>query len=469
MGLAVIVVLLVGVMGAGLLVFVRNDLEAVVEVNQGQKAFDVADASVQVAKRHLSKVDANPESYDADAANGESAWSEGAGKSLDFDGDGNDDITVGIRYLEPSTSDEEAGDEDHAPAVLSTGESEYPGGENYFRVTARGVEGRAVRQIRAIFVTENLGLPVGYYATRDINFETGSTMAVDGMSLFAGRCINNLRGDSLTGEDKAYGDWAEDPDTGTPNSHNSEPRTTGEAGAAAPGAPGGTDAPCEGGIDYESGGEENYGSRDFDSVSGTKTFQKNTWGEPASQPDNVITYPFETKNPAADAETIELLRQKAKEQGHYVARSDGDSVSVTTGAEAEQYPPDSDPETVYFVEFDGPKGVVNYEVDPGDSTNEDRVPKGTVVVVNGDLRTGGDAEAHRGAFVVRDPEPGDGVVMSYSRGDDFRLEGFANVEGDILLGGSADGVLPDELQNGIPGLYETDLWSWRECYSEDCS
>ncbi len=461
-----IVVLLVGVMGAGLLVFVRNDLEAVVEVNQGQKAFDVADAGVQVAKRHLSKVDANRESYDTDAANGESAWSEGAGKSLDFDGDGADDITVNIRYLEPATTAEEVGDEDHAPVILSTGESEYPGGENYFRVTARGVEGEAVRQVRAIFITKNRSLPAGYYATRDINFEIGSTMAVDGMSLFAGRCIENLRGDSLTGEDKAYGNWAEDPDTGTTNSHNGEPRPSSEAGAAAPGS---ADAPCESGINYESGGEENYGSRDFDSASDPKTFQNNTWGEPASQPDDVITYPFETENPTADAETIDLLRQKAEEQGNYVTNSGGDSVSVTADPEAEEYPPDSELETVYFVEFDSPKGVVNYEVDPQDSTNEDGVPKGTVVVVNGDLRTGGDAETHRGAFVVRDPEDSDGVVMSYSKGDDFRLEGFANVEGDISLGGSADGVLPDELQNGIPGLYETDLWSWRECYSEDCS
>ncbi|MGB3635183.1 MAG: hypothetical protein WA982_14170, partial [Rubrobacteraceae bacterium] len=288
MGLAVIVVLLVGVMGAGLLVFVRNDLEAVVEVNQGQKAFDMADAGVQVAKRHLSKVDANPESYDTDAANGESAWSENGGKSLDFDGDGNDDITVGIRYLEPSTTDEEAGNEDHAPVILSTGATIYPGGKNYFRVTARGEEGRAVRQVRAIFVTENLGFPVGYYASRDINFETGSTMKVDGMSLFAGRCIENLRGNATIGDDKAYGNWAEDPDTGTTNSYNGEPRTTSDAGAA---APGGSDAPCGSGIDYESGSEENYGSRDFDSASDNKLFQKNTWGDPASQPDDVITYP----------------------------------------------------------------------------------------------------------------------------------------------------------------------------------
>ena len=53
MGLAVILVVLIGVMGAGLLVFVRSDLEAVVKVNQGQRALNLADAGVQAARRQL--------------------------------------------------------------------------------------------------------------------------------------------------------------------------------------------------------------------------------------------------------------------------------------------------------------------------------------------------------------------------------------------------------------------------------
>lgn len=53
MGLAVIVVVIVGVMGAGLLVFVRNDLEAAVQVNQGQEDFEAADAGIRAAEREL--------------------------------------------------------------------------------------------------------------------------------------------------------------------------------------------------------------------------------------------------------------------------------------------------------------------------------------------------------------------------------------------------------------------------------
>ncbi len=73
MGLVVIMIVLIGVMGAGLLTFVQRDLESVVEVNQGQKAFELADAGVQAGKRQL-LVDAFRQHYDTthtnDCANG---------------------------------------------------------------------------------------------------------------------------------------------------------------------------------------------------------------------------------------------------------------------------------------------------------------------------------------------------------------------------------------------------------------
>jgi hypothetical protein len=53
-------------MGAGLLTFVRSDLEAVVEVNQGQRALSLADVGVQAARRQL-RSDAHPGRYDANA------------------------------------------------------------------------------------------------------------------------------------------------------------------------------------------------------------------------------------------------------------------------------------------------------------------------------------------------------------------------------------------------------------------
>jgi hypothetical protein len=40
------------VMGAGHLTFVATDLEAVVAVNRGEQAFELAEAGIEVAKAH---------------------------------------------------------------------------------------------------------------------------------------------------------------------------------------------------------------------------------------------------------------------------------------------------------------------------------------------------------------------------------------------------------------------------------
>jgi Tfp pilus assembly protein PilX len=53
LGLAIIVVVVIGVVAAGLLTFVSADLQAVVAVNRGEQAFQLAEAGVEVAKAHL--------------------------------------------------------------------------------------------------------------------------------------------------------------------------------------------------------------------------------------------------------------------------------------------------------------------------------------------------------------------------------------------------------------------------------
>jgi hypothetical protein len=53
MALAMMMILLIGVMGAGLLTFVSRDLNTVTEENKGQRAFELADAGVGAAKRQL--------------------------------------------------------------------------------------------------------------------------------------------------------------------------------------------------------------------------------------------------------------------------------------------------------------------------------------------------------------------------------------------------------------------------------
>ncbi len=53
LALAVIMIALISVMGAGLLTFVATDLNTVIEENRGQRAFEMADAGVWAAKRQL--------------------------------------------------------------------------------------------------------------------------------------------------------------------------------------------------------------------------------------------------------------------------------------------------------------------------------------------------------------------------------------------------------------------------------
>ena len=53
MALTIMMIVLIAVMGAGLLTFAMRDLNAVVEVNQGQKASEAADLRIQAAKRQL--------------------------------------------------------------------------------------------------------------------------------------------------------------------------------------------------------------------------------------------------------------------------------------------------------------------------------------------------------------------------------------------------------------------------------
>jgi type II secretory pathway component PulK len=87
LGLAIIVVVVVGVMGAGLLTFVATDLEAVVAVNRGEQAFELAEAGIEVAKAHLAN-----DSSQAD-------WSSG---ELHLAGMGEGSVTVTVEYVDQS-------------------------------------------------------------------------------------------------------------------------------------------------------------------------------------------------------------------------------------------------------------------------------------------------------------------------------------------------------------------------------
>src|SRR5919199_5260813 len=82
LALAMMMILLIGVMGAGLLTFVNSDLNTMVEENRGQRAFEVADAGIEAAKRQLAssvdrtKYDGNgPPTTDNTCAADDIRWS----------------------------------------------------------------------------------------------------------------------------------------------------------------------------------------------------------------------------------------------------------------------------------------------------------------------------------------------------------------------------------------------------------
>jgi len=74
LGLAVVMVVVIGVMGAGLLTTVVTDLEAMAEANRGQQALGMAEAGIEVAKARIA------EAPDLDAWSSDELRLEGVGE-----------------------------------------------------------------------------------------------------------------------------------------------------------------------------------------------------------------------------------------------------------------------------------------------------------------------------------------------------------------------------------------------------
>ena len=132
LALAIIMIVLIGVMGAGLLTFVSRDLNTVIEENRGQRAFEVADAGIGAAKRQLISDCVGAQSATCSAlygATGTSPWSAAQGGlnlgDLDGDGVGGTADNVHVKISQPST--------------------------NHFLVVSTGTYGVSTRKIEAKF------------------------------------------------------------------------------------------------------------------------------------------------------------------------------------------------------------------------------------------------------------------------------------------------------------------------------
>jgi len=153
LGLAVIVVLLLGMLAAGLLAVVRADLEGAVQANRGQRAFNLADAGVQAAAGQL-RADPSPEHYDADAAENTTwAYIQAGGAPGEEITLGEGVATVTIRYLIPARTAEQQADGDHAPEKVLAGRLDYPDGD-FFLIVSEGSSGGTRRKVEAILHTD---------------------------------------------------------------------------------------------------------------------------------------------------------------------------------------------------------------------------------------------------------------------------------------------------------------------------
>lgn len=447
MGLAVVLIVVIGVMGAGLLVFVRNDLEAVVQVNQGQEAFEATDAGMQAAERQLLS-DNCPESYggppaeQSDGEGNEDAggcepredsedWHDGEGKELDL---GEREIDVRITYLPfPGEEGTSCEGEDVANSGCAPDESEGEEDERrFFLVESEGesASGNARRKVKGILYTYDLGVPKAYYSPSDITIAGNTCISnVSVFSLgeidFSGNAGDCDGGGKIEGEDRAYGDWQ--------NEYNTTARSSNDAGFA---AVGGVEDPQDG--------------RDYDDTTDPQFVV-----EP-SEPQNSdeITFPFdyETQQGEQDEQRLNYFLDEALKQ----EEESNDGAHFQTGNSISDWPENSTDSTVVYVDASGVgAGGVTWNVSEGC----DAPVKGTLVVDGASLKVAGQ-DAFSGVTIVRGGEFEEAEFESTGKSC---WDGFVSADGEMKIAGTPDPFVSQEVQRR-PGFYGVETWSWREVY-----
>jgi len=167
-------VVIIGVMGAGLLTFVGADLNTVIETNRGQRAFELADAGVAAAKSQLT-----------------SHCGGDVGCGLLYDG-GNDDIQWSADEAKGGLTLTDLDGSAATPNKVNVAIEYRPDTED-FKVISTGYYGVAKRKIEAIlkgvvtFGGGAGGYPL-YYTPSDIKIKATTTNQVllRDISVFAG-------------------------------------------------------------------------------------------------------------------------------------------------------------------------------------------------------------------------------------------------------------------------------------------
>ncbi|QIN82966.1 hypothetical protein GBA63_10115 [Rubrobacter tropicus] len=491
--MAIFVMVIVGVMGAGLLVFVRNDLETVVEVNRGQRALEIAEAGVMAAKQQQLS-DVVRQHYDNDYTNDCSPgrrigadWSPSAtvwadpstcsgatvtrqpGVSREFGG-GRFNVTIRcFDQLNDPVSDPCGGVDEDAPVSVEAGK------RSYFKITSTGyypADGTgAVRTVQAIFHTNRLDVPTAYYTPQTIRFN--GNVDLSGVSFFAGEDIVLGNADLANGPaDPAalYRDWdTTNPLNFTPTSNlNTSPRRTApdpasprvdKAGLGAEGLICNSAGNCDGPSDSVADGINNYDSTTATRGSQQRFVRKLPDDLDDPNPAKTISHPFD---PYAEFD-LTSLEQIARSQCvggacNYYEGSVNIDDSPTSGSDV-QYPENSTDQTVFYVDAKG--GDVTYTASfpsgPG---------KGLIVVENGDLDIRNSSNGFDGVIIVT----GNGTTTgSYTNSGNRTVKGFVIAENEMTIGGTVDpfSVVGEFSQRA--GFYNMRQWSWRECYSVGCT
>src|SRR5918999_1204129 len=170
--LAMIMIVLIGVMGAGLLSFASRDINTVLEENKGQRAFEVADAGVGVAKQQLTADCAGNitcidhyDDFQAEVIGTEDiqwSWIKDGVTLTDLDGDGDPTDSVNVTI-------------------------DYSYQRDAFRIISTGTYGVSKRKIEAIlkgvggsFGGEGIGHPV-FYTNSDISLFATEDIVIEGL------------------------------------------------------------------------------------------------------------------------------------------------------------------------------------------------------------------------------------------------------------------------------------------------
>lgn len=485
LGLAIIMIVLIGVMGAGLLTFVSRDLDAVVQVNQGQKAFELADAGVKAAGRQLTEdCESNSECADHYKAGTPTAidWSTGENLgALDGSAASPNSATVTIKHQ--STS----------------------GSTSTFQVTSTGRYADATRRVEAVFDTtissSGASIPqmvyapgilsrgpinlndMSLYSTGTVDLSNGPSSKLNNASMFSRENIYfNYNFPTSTGTDP-FGNWVKDP-------YNTTDRPTTESGMGAVGQIKNR---------YDSRKPSGMGTRYFDSTTRPKKFVAAPSSSP--QPSSEITFPFDesavSSGPSAIAPDLKDLAQRQQaadpSQTHYVKVTDpsvhdvrfcapGGSCGGAGGSIIYyKWPrPTTDPSVpsgdkpVVYVEFsnngspgtNGSDNRVSWFVDR-DMDSSCRVAggptkgaRGTLVVDKGGLDWQSSNATICGGVIVKD-----GPVRGHAG---MTIRGPLLADGDMELdNGATFSALPD--YDRLPGFSSsstarTKLQSWRELY-----